>query len=238
MLFFFLTFFNVTIKLRTKNRRSCLITAEWFIHHSLLIILKSVSDILYWWVTSWKRWQTLLPSPPWGPGEWTGEVVGELGRMLMKSGSMSCSNNSKMFIPSDPSAEREKCVILAFQLWAEIYCSSSVSCENIPGFIWLKVSMSRGSEVLVLTCTMADVGNTSMCVQDVSWGVLSCDVCMLRVVLRPNTEPVDTESAETRRRRALSDLQAFCKWSETRQTLNIISFTWHNHKGTLRLHGN
>lgn len=56
--------------------------------------------------------------------------------------------------------------------------------------------MSMGSEVLVLTCTMADVGNTKMCVQDVSWGVLNCDVCMLRVVLRPNTEPVDTESAK------------------------------------------
>lgn len=33
-----------------------------------------------------------------------------------------------------------------------------------------------------------------MCVQEVSWGVLSWDVCMVRVVLRPNTEPVDTES--------------------------------------------
>lgn len=33
-------------------------------------------------------------------------------------------------------------------------------------------------------------------------------------------------------------LKAFCKWSQTSQTLNIISFTWHNHKGTLRLHGN
>lgn len=56
--------------------------------------------------------------------------------------------------------------------------------------------MSMGSEVLVLTCTMAEVGNTRMCVHDVSWGVLSCDVCMLSVVLRPNTEPVDTESDE------------------------------------------
>lgn len=28
--------------------------------------------------------------------------------------------------------------------------------------------MSMGSEVLVLTCTMAEVGNTKMCVQDVS----------------------------------------------------------------------
>ena len=56
--------------------------------------------------------------------------------------------------------------------------------------------------VLVFTCTMADVGNTRMCVHDVSCGVLSCDVCMLSVVLRPNTEPVDTES-ETERRRAL-----------------------------------
>lgn len=33
-----------------------------------------------------------------------------------------------------------------------------------------------------------------MWVQEVSCGVLSCDVCMFRVVLRPNTEPVDTES--------------------------------------------
>ena len=61
--------------------------------------------------------------------------------------------------------------------------------------------MSMGSGVLVLTCTIAEVGNTRMCVQDVSRGVLSCDVCMLSVVLRPNTEPVDTESAETRWRR-------------------------------------
>lgn len=60
--------------------------------------------------------------------------------------------------------------------------------------------MSMGSVVLVLTCTMAEVGNTRMCVQDVSWGVFSCDVCMLSVVLRPNTEPVDTESAGTGRR--------------------------------------
>ncbi len=35
-----------------------------------------------------------------------------------------------------------------------------------------------------------------MCVQDVSCGVLSWDVCMFRVVLRPNTEPVDTESGQ------------------------------------------
>lgn len=66
---------------------------------------------------------------------------------------------------------------------------------NVPGFMGLKL-MSMGSDVLVLTCTMAEVGNTRMCVQDVSWGVLSCDVCMLSVVLRPNTDPVDTESGK------------------------------------------
>lgn len=50
----------------------------------------------------------------------------------------------------------------------------------------------------LLTCTKAEVGNTRMCVQDVSCGVLSWDVCMFRVVLRPNTEPVDTESGKRR----------------------------------------
>lgn len=50
----------------------------------------------------------------------------------------------------------------------------------------------------LLTCTTAEVGNTRMCVQDVSCGVLSWDVCMFRVVLRPNTEPVDTESGKRR----------------------------------------
>lgn len=39
--------------------------------------------------------------------------------------------------------------------------------QNIPGLMGLKL-MSIGSEVLVLTCTMAEVGNTRMCVQDVS----------------------------------------------------------------------
>lgn len=39
--------------------------------------------------------------------------------------------------------------------------------RDIPGFMGLKL-MSMGSEVLVLTCTMAEVGNTRMCVQDVS----------------------------------------------------------------------
>lgn len=63
---------------------------------------------------------------------------------------------------------------------------------DLPGLMGLKL-MSMGSVVLVLTCTMAEVGNTRMCVHDVSCGVLSC-VCMLSVVLRPNTEPVDTES--------------------------------------------
>lgn len=38
---------------------------------------------------------------------------------------------------------------------------------NLPGFMGLKL-MSMGSVVLVLTCTMAEVGNTRMCVQDVS----------------------------------------------------------------------
>lgn len=59
-----------------------------------------------------KRLPTLPPSPPWWkcePGEWTGEVVGELGRMFMRSGStMSLSNRSKMPIPSDPSAGEER----------------------------------------------------------------------------------------------------------------------------------
>lgn len=40
-------------------------------------------------------------------------------------------------------------------------------CRDIPGFMGLKL-MSMGSAVLVLTCTMAEVGNTRMCVQDVS----------------------------------------------------------------------
>lgn len=44
------------------------------------------------------------------------------------------------------------------------------------------------------TWTKADVGKTRMWVQEVSCGVLSWDVCMFKVVLRPNTEPVDTES--------------------------------------------
>lgn len=39
-----------------------------------------------------------------------------------------------------------------------------------------------------------------MWVQEVSCGVLSWDVCMFRVVLRPNTEPVDTESDEVQRK--------------------------------------
>lgn len=46
---------------------------------------------------------------------------------------------------------------------------------------------------------MAEVGKTRMWVQEVSCGVLSCDVCMFKVVLRPNTEPVDTESERTHR---------------------------------------
>lgn len=49
------------------------------------------------------------------------------------------------------------------------------------------------------TWTMAEVGKTRMWVQEVSCGVLSCDVCMFKVVLRPNTEPVDTESERTHR---------------------------------------
>lgn len=37
----------------------------------------------------------------------------------------------------------------------------------VPGLMGLKL-MSMGSDVLVFTCTIADVGNTRMCVHDVS----------------------------------------------------------------------
>lgn len=47
----------------------------------------------------------------------------------------------------------------------KLYVSSQL--RDIPGFMGLKL-MSMGSVVLVLTCTMAEVGNTRMCVQDVS----------------------------------------------------------------------
>lgn len=94
--------------------------------------------------------------------------------------------------------------------------------------------MSMGSEVFVLTWTMAEVGNTRMCVQDVSWGVLSCDVCMLSVVLRPNTEPVDTESAEARR----EDLEFLHVKFLRFPLFNFQPYgTWHDNKGTLWLHG-
>lgn len=97
--------------------------------------------------------------------------------------------------------------------------------------------MSIGSEVLVLTCTMADVGNTRMCVQDVSCGVLSWDVCMLRVVLRPNTEPVETESNKGDTK-SLIVLKISSTRSDSFSCKFKTHFTWHDHKGPLWLHGN
>lgn len=44
---------------------------------------------------------------------------------------------------------------------------------------------------------VAEVGNTRMCVQEASWGVLSWDDCRFRAVLRPNTEPMVTASGGT-----------------------------------------
>lgn len=47
--------------------------------------------------------------------------------------------------------------------------------------------------------------------------MLSCDVCMLSVVLRPNTEPVDTESDKTEGRPAV----------QTGSSLGGLQFTPH-----------
>lgn len=44
---------------------------------------------------------------------------------------------------------------------------------------------------------VAEVGNTRMCVQEASWGVLSWDDCRFSAVLRPNTEPIVTASGIT-----------------------------------------
>lgn len=70
-----------------------------------------------------------------------------------------------MPIPSDPSVNEGQS--LPFWDSTQCLCYSGVSFRNVPGFMGLKL-MSMGSEVLVLTCTMAEVGNTRMCVQDVS----------------------------------------------------------------------
>lgn len=43
---------------------------------------------------------------------------------------------------------------------------------------------------------VAEVGNTRMCVQEASWGVLSWDDCRFSAVLRPNTEPIVTASGD------------------------------------------
>jgi len=59
------------------------------------------------------------------------------------------------------------------------------------------------------------VGKTRMWVQEVSCGVFSWDVCMFKVVLRPNTEPVDTESNWERGRRERQTINSVAKKTET-----------------------
>lgn len=56
---------------------------------------------------------------------------------------------------------------------------------------------------------VAEVGNTRMCVQEASWGVLSWDDCRFSAVLRPNTEPIVTASVgtDTRAQGSLHGLQ-------------------------------
>lgn len=55
---------------------------------------------------------------------------------------------------------------------------------------------------------------------------------MLRVVLRPNTEPVDTESVKME-----EDQQSAPQLSHQTVALgSSFSFTWHDDKGTLRFH--
>lgn len=60
------------------------------------------------------------------------------------------------------------CELTTFMIQYPSQDTELMTCfRNIPGLMGLKL-MSMGSEVLVLTCTMAEVGNTRMCVQDVS----------------------------------------------------------------------
>lgn len=56
---------------------------------------------------------------------------------------------------------------------------------------------------------------------------------MLSVVLRPNTEPVDTESAKR-----VEDQQSAQERSDQSEALccALVSLTWHDDKGTLRFH--
>lgn len=55
---------------------------------------------------------------------------------------------------------------------------------------------------------------------------------MLSVVLRPNTEPVDTESAEA------TSLDLELLYTKLSFLFKFSShFTWHDHKGSLWLHG-
>lgn len=68
---------------------------------------------------------------------------------------------------------------------------------------------------------------------------------MLSVVLRPNTEPVDTESAEEKWGKVRLDLKmlqdkavrlVLRRMTSLKQP--TFAFTWHDDKGTLGLHGN
>ncbi len=73
-----------------------------------------------------------------------------------------------------------------------------------------------------------------------------CD-CMFRVVLRPNTEPVDTESMERQKRREndelSSNIQKFLRseriqWTKTKYRTSALCesttlITWHDDKGSL-----
>lgn len=62
--------------------------------------------------------------------------------------------------------------------------------------------------------------------------MLNCDVCMLRVVLRPKTEPVDTESDKMG-----EDQQSAPQLRPQTAALgSSFSFTWHDDEGTLRFH--
>lgn len=67
---------------------------------------------------------------------------------------------------------------------------------------------------------------------------------MLSVVLRPNTEPVDTESVDARREKSTFIVTAKIHLiSQTKFTFStsssfLFAFTWHDNKGTLGLHGN
>lgn len=58
--------------------------------------------------------------------------------------------------------------------------------------------------------------------QEVSCGVLSWEVCMFRVVLRPKTEPVDTESVGTQRGRRDSDRSIHGKAKAQSKVMEIL----------------